>query len=587
MSEISVWAPLAGSVEIQIGSENVPMQRRDWGWWAIEDPGILPGRDYGFVLDGGRPLPDPRSQWQPCGVHGLSRIVDHGEFRWTDRHWQPRPLSSAVIYELHIGTFTRQGTFESAIACLDHLAELGVTHVELMPLAQFSGARGWGYDGVDLYAPHNAYGGPNGLKSLVDACHARGLAVIIDVVYNHLGPDGNYLGQFGPYFTTRHTTPWGQAVNFDGPGSYEVRRFFIDNALMWLRDYHADGLRLDAVHAILDTSATHVLEQLAAEVKILEARLGRHLVLIAESDLNDPRLIRRPEVGGYGLDAQWNDDFHHALHTVLTGEQNGYYADFGAMQHLAKALTRGFVYDGCYSPFRERLHGRPATGISGHQFIAYLQNHDQIGNRALGDRSHHLMGPGLAKIGAAVLFTSPFVPMLFQGEEWGAAAPFQYFTSHEDPDLGCAVSEGRKREFASFGWTADEVPDPQDPATYERSKLDWAELPSAEAEDMLAWHRALIEFRNSTPDLLDGRIDKVTAYFDEAGSLTIRRGSVVVECNLGETDRTCPAGPHSEPAMHSDKRIRREGDGFILPGQSVLIYRELSSSKICQPATAR
>jgi maltooligosyltrehalose trehalohydrolase len=463
--DFRVWAPRATKVEIAVDNTRTPMAPDTSGWWTADVPADGPATEYTFILDGGHPLPDPRSAWQPRGVHGPSRVVDHQAFAWTDARWQPGPLSSATVYELHVGTFTLAGTFEAAIERLDHLVALGITHVELMPVAEFPGGRGWGYDGVDLYAPHHGYGGPEGLKRLVDAAHRRGLAVILDVVYNHLGPAGNYLEHSGPYFTDRHRTPWGPAVNLDGPGSSEVRRFFCDNALMWLRDYYMDGLRLDAVHALIDTSAVHFLEQLAAEVQALAAQLGRHLVLIAESDLNDPRLVRPPEVGGYGVAAQWSDDFHHALHAVLTGERAGYYEDFGTLADLAQALTCAFVYDGRYSRFRDRRHGRPATGLSGHRFFGYLQNHDQIGNRAKGERSSHLISPGRLKIAAGLVLTSPFVPLLFQGEEWGASTPFQYFTDHEDPELGRAVSEGRRSEFSAFAWSAEEVPDPQDPAT--------------------------------------------------------------------------------------------------------------------------
>ena len=384
MTTFTVWAPRASQVELTIGTRRIAMSPRGDGWWQVEEPSAAPGTDYGFALDGSPPLPDPRSPWQPAGVHGPSRVLDHGAFTWSDARWQPPPLAAAVIYELHVGTFTGAGTFEAVVDRLDHLVSLGVTHVELMPVVEFPGARGWGYDGVDLFAPHQAYGGPVGLKRLVDACHGRGLAVILDVVHNHLGPAGNYLGRFGPYFTDRYRTPWGEAVNLDAAESDEVRRFLCDNALMWLRDYHMDGLRIDAVHALLDRSATHVLEQLAAEVRALGAHLGRHLVLIAESDLNDPRLVRPPAAGGYGLDAQWNEDYHHALHALLTGERQGYYADFGSMADVATALREGFVYAGRRSAYRRRRHGRAATGLGGQRFVGCLQNHDQVGNRARG-----------------------------------------------------------------------------------------------------------------------------------------------------------------------------------------------------------
>ncbi len=538
-SHIRVWAPKPAAVEVVVDGARHPMQPDGGGWWSAPVPNASEGADYGFILDGEGPFPDPRSPWQPSGIHGLSRMVDHRRFRWTDHGWQAPPLASAVFYELHIGTFTPEGTFDAAISRLPHLVNLGVTHVELMPVGEFSGKWGWGYDGVDLYAPHHAYGPPDALKRLVNACHEAGLAVVLDVVYNHLGPAGNYLGRFGPYFSSRYHTPWGEAVNLDGPGSREVRRFFCDNARMWLRDYHFDGLRIDAVHAIIDTSAVHFLEQLACEVRALETELDRHLAVIAESDLNDPRVIRPVSLGGYGMDAQWSDDFHHALHTVLTGERNGYYADFGSLDHLVKAVTRGFVYDGRYSRYRERRHGRPLEGVTGRQLLGFLQNHDQIGNRARGDRSSHLLNPGRLKIGAALVMTAPFIPLLFQGEEWAATTPFQYFTHHEEPTLARAVSAGRRHEFARFGWDPAEIPDPQDPATFENSKLDWDGRASALGAEMLAWHRALIRLRRAIPALLDGRLDRVRARA-EADRFEMERGPVRVLVNLGPRPFAAP-----------------------------------------------
>jgi maltooligosyltrehalose trehalohydrolase len=569
-----LWAPKVTSVEIAIGGERIPMSTRVDGWWTVEVASAGPSTDYAFILDDCQPLPDPRSSWQPHGVHGASRLLDHQAFAWTDARWQPGPLASAVLYELHIGTFTPAGTFEAAIERLEHLVALGITHVELMPVAEFPGSRGWGYDGVDLYAPHHCYGGPEGLKRLVDAAHSKGLAVILDVVYNHLGPAGNYLERFGPYFTTRHQTPWGAAVNLDGPGSDGVRRFFCDNALMWLRDYHLDGLRLDAVHALVDTSAVHFLEQLAAEVHALEAQLGRHVVLIAESDLNDPRVVRPPESGGYGLEAQWSDDFHHALHTVLTGERAGYYADFGSLADLAKAFTGPFVYDGRYSRFRDRRHGRPATGLSGHRFLGYLQNHDQVGNRARGERSSHLISPGRLKIAAALVLTSPFVPLVFQGEEWGASAPFQYFTDHDDPALGRAVREGRRTEFAAFGWAPEEIPDPQDPTTFARSQLDWGEREREPHVGLFAWHRRLIRLRRLMPTLADGRMDQMCVHYDEdARWLTLERGPVTVMCNLAAQTQTVPL-QQWRPAhvlLASEAGMTVGATGVVLPPEAVVI----------------
>ena len=534
MSRFRVWAPRAAKVELDLSGRRLPMAAAEGGWHEADVDDAGPGTDYGYSLDGGPVLPDPRSPWQPAGVHAPSRTVDHAAFPWTDAGWRGVHLPSTVLYELHVGTFSPEGTFEGAIGRLDHLVDLGVDAVELLPVAEFPGARGWGYDGVALYAPHSAYGGPDGLKRLVDACHARGLGVVIDVVYNHLGPDGNYLGSYGPYFTDRYATPWGEAVNLDGAGSDEVRAFFVDNALMWLRDYHVDGLRLDAIHAILDTSATHLLEELAVRTEALAASLGRPLFLVAESDLNDPRVVRRREVGGYGMDAQWSDDFHHAVHAALTGERDGYYADFGSLGQVATALRQAFVYAGQHSAYRERRHGRVDPALPGHRFLGYAQNHDQVGNRAQGQRSAALMSPGRLRLAAALVLTSPFVPMLFQGEEWAAGTPFQYFTDHADPALGRAVSQGRKAEFVAFGWPAADVPDPQDPGSFERSRLDWAELGRKEHAAVLDWHRRLIALRRAVPALTDGRLDAVDVSLDEeAGWLVVRRGPVTVAGNIG------------------------------------------------------
>lgn len=470
-------------------------------------------------------------------------VVDLVGFAWTDSSWRGIHLPSAVVYECHVGTFSEAGTFAGAIPRLDHLVSLGVDAIELMPVAEFSGDRGWGYDGVDLFAPHHAYGGPEGLAGLVDACHARGLAVIMDVVYNHLGPAGNYLGRFGPYFTDRYSTPWGSAVNFDGPGSDGVREFFVDNALMWLRDYHCDGLRLDAVHAILDTSAVHICEELAVRVGSLADSLGRSLFVIAESDLNDPRLVRPLEVGGYGLDAQWSDDFHHALFALLTGESGGYYADFGSMADLGRALRAGYVYGGRWSAYRGRRHGRPAVGVSGSRLIGYLEDHDQVGNRALGDRTAALMSQDRVAVGLGLVLCAPFVPMLFQGEEWGTRTPFLYFTDHADASLGRAVSEGRRSEFAQFGWEPESIPDPQAPSTFEASKLDWSAVSSEEGARMLDWVRCLVGLRRTWPELSDGRLDRVRVSFDAvAGWFRMERGRLAVVANLGSWGVTVACG---------------------------------------------
>ena len=566
MHVFDVWAPRARALAVRIGGKDHAMQAVGQGWWKVRVESAGPGTDYSFVIDGGDPVPDPRSQYQPHGVHGPSRLIDHNAFQWADSNWQARPLSSAVIYELHIGTFTPRGTFESAIERLEYLRDLGVTHVELMPVNQFSGERGWGYDGVDLFAPHRAYGAPDDLKRLADACHAKGLAVLLDVVYNHFGPDGNYLERFGPYFTQAYETPWGPAVNLDHKDSFEVRRFFLDNAIQWLRDYHFDGLRLDAIHAYYDRSAVTFLENLSSEVDALEASLGRHLVLIAESDLNDPRVVTCREAGGLGIDAQWSDDFHHALHSVLTGETTGYYKDFGSLRHLATALREGYVYAGSHSPSRGRVHGRRDADLSGHRLLGYAQNHDQAGNRATGDRLGHLVSPGRQKIAAALVLTAPFVPMLFQGEEFGASSPFQYFTNYQDERLGKSVSEGRRNEFAAFGWNPEQVPDPQDLATFERSKLRWEEAQS----ELLAWYRKLIAFRRAQPSLTDGRLDRVDVAFDEhARWLVMRRGAVEIVCNFAQDWQAVPVtGKNvicSEPEWH-----RRPGL-IELPSDSIAI----------------
>jgi maltooligosyltrehalose trehalohydrolase len=580
MSEFGVWAPEAATVELVVGDERRGMERDPGrtGWWRLDAAELGAGTDYAFSVDGGDPRPDPRSRWQPHGVHGPSRVVEAGMAHGTggsSPEWRGFHLPSAVLYELHIGTFTPEGTFGSAIGRLDHLVELGVTAVSLMPVNAFSGRHGWGYDGVGLYAVHDAYGGPAGLHRFLDACHARGLGVILDVVYNHLGPAGNYLGEFGPYFTDHYSTPWGEAVNFDGAGSDEVRRFFLDNARMWLADYGLDGLRLDAVHAILDTSAVHILEDLSVEVEALAAALGRPLWLIPESDLNDPRLLWSRERGGYGLHAQWSDDFHHALHAALTGERVGYYADFGDLAAVGAALERGYVYGGRHSAHRGRRHGRPADGLSGHRFLGYIQNHDQVGNRARGERIGQLVGAELQKAAAALVLTSPFVPMLFQGEEWAATTPFQYFTDHEDPELGKAVRQGRRAEFAGFGWDPDQVPDPQDAATYERSILRWEERRQAPHSEVEAWYRLLIAFRRSRPDLLDGRLERVEVTTDEAArTVVVRRGGVLVCCNLGDHAAVLALREGwggGTLALASREGVELDGAALRLPGSAAAV----------------
>jgi len=572
MHTFKVWAPRAEKVAVKMGDRSEPMHPEEDGWWFAEVQDAGAGTDYSFVLDDGDPMPDPRSAFQPEGINGVSRVVDHAKFEWTDRRWQAKPLSSAIIYELHIGTFTPGGTYLSTIEKLDYLADLGITHVEFMPVNEFSGDWGWGYDGVDLYAPHHSYGTPDELKQLVNACHAKGLAVLLDVVYNHFGPVGNYLSKFGPYFTDAYHTPWGSAVNLDHAGSHQVRRFLADNALMWLRDYHFDGLRLDAVHAYFDKSAIHFLEFLSSEVSTLSSQLGRHLVLIAESDLNDPRVVRSREAGGFGCDAQWSDDFHHALHTVVTGERDGYYKDFGTFAQLAKSLKNAYVYDGIYAEDRGRIHGRPPVGLSGHHFLGYSQDHDQVGNRAQGERLSHLTSVGRQKIAAALVLTSPFIPMLFEGEEFGASTPFQYFTQHQDLELGEAVSQGRRSEFATFGWNPEDVPDPQTPETFKRSKLNWDEVTKEPHASLLDWYKKLIALRRSTSALTDGHMDGVqTSYSEEGKWITVQRGPVEVVCNLGSDRQAIPISGPSKNVLASEQGWQLRPGLIELPADSVAI----------------
>ncbi|HEX2805862.1 MAG TPA: malto-oligosyltrehalose trehalohydrolase, partial [Kineosporiaceae bacterium] len=508
-----VWAPFAASVDVVLPPDEVPigcLPGAD-GWWLAEVDRAGHGTDYWFSVDTGKPLPDPRSGWQPNGVHAPSRVFDTGRYAWGDQEWAGRDVLGSVFYELHVGTFTADGTLDAAIERLDDLAALGVDVVELLPVAAFDGTRGWGYDGVDLYAVHQPYGGPEALQRFVDGCHRRGLAVCLDVVYNHLGPSGNYLEQFGPYFTDRHHTPWGQAVNLDDDGRAHVRRWICDNALRWLEEFHVDALRLDAVHALVDDSRRHLLQQLSHEVADLGHRLGRPLALIAESDLNDPRVVEPMLAGGYGMTAQWSDDFHHALHALLTGEVSGYYGDFGSIDVLAHTLTRAFLHDGGYSTFRGERWGRPVDVARhrGHRFLGYLQDHDQVGNRALGDRISVACGSDRQAAGAALVLTSPFTPMLFMGEEWSAGTPWQFFTDF-DEYLGDKIRDGRRAEFSRHGWDATEVPDPQAPSTRDRSVLRWTERDAPAHARMLQWYRDLIALRRAEPDLRDDDLARVT-----------------------------------------------------------------------------
>ncbi|MEV0582155.1 malto-oligosyltrehalose trehalohydrolase [Nonomuraea sp. NPDC050310] len=559
-----VWAPRATTVEIDLGSGRRALGPARPGWWAVEAPEAGHGTDYTYWVDGEGPFPDPRSLRQPEGIFGPSRVYDHGRFTWEDHDWKGRDLRGSVIYELHIGTFTPEGTFAAAAGKLAHLVELCVDFVEIMPVAPVPGSRNWGYDGVDLYAVNETYGGPDGLKTFVDACHRAGLGVLLDVVYNHLGPSGNFLHPFGPYLTGTQGSYWGEAVNLDGPDSDEVRRYFIDNAVQWLRDYHLDGLRLDAVHALHDRRATHFLTELAGEVDALACHLGRPLTLIAESDLNDPFMV---DPAGHGMTAQWNDDLHHAIHAAVTGESHGYYADFARPEALVKALTSGFVHDGGYSSFRARSHGRPFTGPA-YRLVGSAQNHDQIGNRPRGDR----MTPAQLRVAAGLLLTSPFTPMLFMGEEWGASTPFLFFTDHVEPALREGEGERRRREFVGFGYDWD-APEPGDLETFERSKLDWTELKEEHHRSLLCWYRDLIALRKALPELTDPRLGLARAELGEGGKwLRITRGRIGVWVDLCQ-DSITPPLPDGAVVLLDDSDVSAGPEGDPRSGPSVVVYR--------------
>jgi maltooligosyltrehalose trehalohydrolase len=572
MHTFTVWAPDAAAVSLVLSSGSVPMTKADHGWWSVQADGGH-GTDYAFSVDDGDPIPDPRSPWQPDGVHGFSRVFDTSRFAWSDADWNGRDARGAVFYELHLGTFTAEGTLDAAADHLDYLVALGVEMVSLLPVAAFPGRHGWGYDGVDLYAVHEPYGGPAALQRFVDRCHAVGLAVCLDVVYNHLGPSGNYLDEFGPYFTQRHTTPWGPAVNLDDEGSTEVRRFICDNALRWFREFHLDALRLDAVHALVDDSPQHLLAQLSEETAALSDELGRPLGLVAESDLNDPRMVEPVAEGGLGMTAQWSDDFHHALHTLLTGERAGYYADFDQPGVFAKTLTQVFLHDGSYSSFRGKDWGRPVDPKRhrGWEFLAYTSNHDQVGNRALGDRP--ALTPGQLAIGAALVITSPYTPMLFMGEEWGASTPWRFFTDHSEPELAEAVRTGRRREFASYGWDADEIPDPQDPETWRSSVLDWTEVDASPHRELLAWYRDLLALRARSEDLRNDRLDSVEIAYDADGSwLVVTRGALRVVANLESTELVVPLDRVPAYQVLSFGATEIVTEGIHLPGHGVGIF---------------
>jgi maltooligosyltrehalose trehalohydrolase len=589
-ARFTLWAPLHEEVVLLLdyasGGESkrrlIPMKKDADGYFEVEVTDCAVGSRYLYRLNGGAERPDPASRWQPDGVHASSAVAAH-DFTWSDESWRGISLRDYRIYELHVGTFTPEGTFDSAIAQLDRLSELGITAIELMPVAQFPGPRNWGYDGVYPFAVQTTYGGADGLRRLVDACHRRGLAVILDVVYNHLGPEGNYLGEFAPYFTDRYKTPWGLALNFDGAHSDGVRNYFLSNAVQWIDDFHFDGLRLDAVHAIVDVSAKPFLQELAEVVHQRAAELQREVVLIAESDLNDPRLIRAPELGGIGLDAQWADDLHHALHAVLTGESSGYYADYGSVADVGRVMKNGYLFTGQYSRHRQRRFGAPPTGIDGSRFVVCVQNHDQVGNRMAGDRLAAAMSIAQQKVALAAVILSPFTPMLFMGEEYGEETPFQYFMSHSDPELVEAVRSGRREEFSAFSWSG-EIPDPASEVTFQSSKLR-PELSSRERKELHSFVQRLFRLRNEQEALGDQDLSHVDVMaWEKPRVLFMLRGSsaerlcLLFHFDEAATELTLPLPPGRWQLLFSTEEVSSElrSDGEVrlsLPPHACLVYR--------------
>ncbi|SDH16613.1 malto-oligosyltrehalose trehalohydrolase [Microbacterium pygmaeum] len=570
---IEVWAPRTSRVRMRRPDvPDVELTATADGWWTSNIV-LGDGDEYGFVLGDGDDLrPDPRSRRQPRGVHEASAWFDPQSFSWSDDSWTGRPLAGGVVYELHIGTFTPGGTLDSAIERLDHLVDLGVSFVEVLPVNDFNGVHNWGYDGVLWYAVHEVYGGPAAYQRFVDACHARGLAVIQDVVYNHLGPSGNYLPEFGPYLRDAERNTWGSSVNLDEAA---VRRYIIDNALMWMNDYHVDGLRLDAVHALKDSAPVHILQEIAEETDSLAAHVGRPLTLIAESDLNDAKLISAREADGYGLTAQWSDDYHHALHVAATGETTGYYADFAPLSALVKVATKGFFHDGTWSSFRGAVHGHPIDPrIPTSRLVTFGQDHDQIGNRAAGDRLSQTLDEGGLAIVAVLTLLSPYTPMLFMGEEWAASTPWQFFTSHPEPELGRATAEGRLAEFTAMGWDESVVPDPQDPETFLRSKLRWEEIHDDRHGRMLELYRRLVRLRRTTPEFTDPRFGSVSAEADEdARWFRMQRGDVQVLVNFAEAHVQLPVPAGAVALLTTDVSARVDERTALLPGRSAVVLR--------------
>ncbi|KAD4060370.1 malto-oligosyltrehalose trehalohydrolase [Arthrobacter yangruifuii] len=575
-TNFDVWAPKAGTVTLLADGRHLSMTRGENGWWHVQHAELTEDIDYGYLIDGAEtPVPDPRSRRQPQGVHALSRTFDPDLYQWHDSGWVSPGLDGSAIYEMHVGTFTPEGTLDAAIGRLDYLVDLGVRYVELLPVNAFNGTHNWGYDGVLWYAVQETYGGPEAYQRFVDAAHQAGLGVIQDVVYNHLGPSGNYLPMFGPYLTEGKSNTWGDSVNLDGPLSDVVREYIVDNVLMWFRDYHVDGLRLDAVHALHDERAVHILEEMAAATDDCAEALGKPLFLIAESDLNNPRLITGRKVNGYGLAGQWSDDFHHAAHTNLTGENGGYYEDFDSIAALAKVLQEGFFHNGTFSTFRERSHGRPLDKdvVTARQLVTAIQNHDQIGNRAAGDRLSASLGYDQLALGAVLSLASPFTPMLFMGEEFGASTPWQFFTSHPEPELGKATAEGRLKEFERMGWDPDTVPNPQDPSTFTNSKLDWSEVEEGDHGRLLELYRRLLALRRETPDLMDPDLRNVRVDYDEVGRwLVMQRGSTAVALNFADTPREVPVplGTQARVLLETSP-VELYGDAVQLPAYGAAI----------------
>ncbi|KJU81294.1 malto-oligosyltrehalose trehalohydrolase [Candidatus Magnetobacterium bavaricum] len=568
------------------------MRRDHRGYWETTVDDVTPQTCYTFILDNKREIPDPASHYQPQGVHKPSQVVDHDAFMWTDAEFKGIDVSQMIMYELHVGAFTEAGTFEAIIARLNDLVDLGVNAIELMPVTQFPGERNWGYDSVYPYAVQNSYGGPHGLKTLVNECHRRGLAVILDVIYNHIGPEGNYLWGLAHYFTDRYKTGWGNAINFDGPHSDEVRTYFIENALHWFGNYHIDALRLDAVHAIYDMGARHLLQELSERTNTLAKATGRKLCLVAESDLNDSRVIKPIELGGYGMDAQWCDDYHHALHTILTGERNGYYSDFGTLRDMVSAMRDGYVYCGAYSTHRKRTHGNSPEGRPDGQFVVFSQNHDQIGNRMLGERLSALVSFEALKLAAATVLLSPYVPMLFMGEEYAEDAPFLYFISHGDPALIKAVRSGRKKEFREFAWKGT-PPDPQDTQTFMRSKLHWEKRNNPQNNLLLEFYKALISLRKGTPALSPLYPRDIEVYGQQTQRIVIldykkARDNIACIFNFSAEDTTTshPMLRHTLEKVLDSADTIWGGDGtktpdvldaqtqITVPGLSVSVYRK-------------